>query len=108
TNPASICANNTFNGTATVFDCYSSTASTYLWSFPGANITSSTDASPQGISYATSGTKTITLAVTNECGTTTVTKPITVNSAPNINPISNPTYCRGQTSPAITFTNTTG
>jgi PKD repeat protein len=90
---------------STVKNCYSTIAETYLWSFPGANITSSNDAIPPNINYSTAGTKIITLDVTNECGTTTITKTITVNSAPSVNVISDKILCPSNNQPIIIFTN---
>lgn len=43
----------------------------YAWSFTGANIATSTDANPK-VSYATEGTYTVSLAATNQAGTSPV------------------------------------
>ncbi|WP_339919629.1 PKD domain-containing protein [uncultured Flavobacterium sp.] len=60
-------------------------ALTYAWSFPGGLPTTSTSAIPETISYATTGTFTVSLSVTNECGTTTATnKTFTINPSPTI------------------------
>src|SRR5690606_2959179 len=80
-------------------------ALSYAWSFPGADITSFTDKDPPAITYSTPGTYIITLAVTNECGTTTATRSITVTAPPNVNPISNISLCKGSGSPPISFGN---
>jgi gliding motility-associated-like protein len=80
-----LCNPATFNpsGIATIINCGSSPL-TYLWSFPGASIASSTLANPGGISYASAGTYAINLQVTNECGIIFVTKNVTVIPPPKI------------------------
>jgi gliding motility-associated-like protein len=87
-----ICGINTITPTATVTNC-GTTPETYLWSFPGGNPSTSTLASPGTITYSSSGTYTVTLAVTNECGTTTDTKTIINNPKPDINSPGNQSFC---------------
>lgn len=60
-------------GTCTDFTSLSVNATTFLWSFPGANTTSSTDQDPQGICYANPGTYDVTLIVSGASGSDTVT-----------------------------------
>lgn len=70
--------------TASTTNC-GTQALTYAWSFPGGSPETSTSEIPGTISYATSGTFTVSLAVTNECGTTTATnKTFTINPSPTI------------------------
>jgi gliding motility-associated-like protein len=76
---ASTCANQSVNPSAAV-TCYINTATTYLWSFPGGAPSSATTLNPGTIVYSTPGTYTITLSVTNECGTTTTSTQLTVNT----------------------------
>jgi hypothetical protein len=52
-------------GTCTDFINLSSNASSFLWSFPGANPAVSTDANPTGICYNTPGTYDVTLIGSN-------------------------------------------
>lgn len=60
-------------------------ALTYAWSFPGGTPSTSTSAAPGVISYTTTGTFSISLSVTNECGTTTATnQTFTINPSPTI------------------------
>jgi gliding motility-associated-like protein len=60
-------------------------ALTYLWSFPGGSPATSPLAVPGAISYATSGTFTVSLSVTNECGTTVAgNQTFTINPSPSI------------------------
>ncbi|MCB0643036.1 MAG: PKD domain-containing protein, partial [Phaeodactylibacter sp.] len=65
-----LCAVYSFQPSAVVQVC-NSLVQTYQWSFPGADILSSTNPVPPIITYPTSGLYTITLMVTNACGTTT-------------------------------------
>jgi large repetitive protein len=75
------CGAATINPTANVTNCGTS-ALTYSWSFPGGNPASSTLANPGAISYTTSGTYTVSLTVTNECGSTTASQQFNVSVQP--------------------------
>ena len=66
---------------AAITNC-GTTALTYAWTFTGGTPSSSTSADPGNITYNSPGAYTISLSVTNECGTTTVTSPITINPTP--------------------------
>lgn len=99
-----VCQNGSVTPTASVNNCYSSTIETYEWSFPGGTPAASTSASPGAVRYAASGTYTITLKVTNECGSTTVNKNITVNPAPDVTVPSDKTFCAGDATGGFTFT----
>lgn len=100
-----ICAGLSINPTATVLNCYSSSAATYLWKFPGAVAGSetSTAQNPINILYPTSGSYTVTLEVTNDCGVTTAATTLSVNEAPITTQISDKIFCRGTVSPQINF-----
>lgn len=82
-NIANFCQGATVTPTATVNGCTPNTSGlTYAWSFPGGTPSSSTSPTPPAVSYASTGNYSITLAVTNECGTTTATSTtFTVQSA---------------------------
>jgi|LauGreSuBDMM15SN_2_FD.fasta_scaffold02887_2 uncharacterized protein (TIGR02145 family) len=68
------------NYTAVVNGCAPSTNPlVFSWSFPGGIPAVSSLLTPSTISYSTAGLKTVTLAVTNECGTTTDSKTFTIN-----------------------------
>lgn len=70
------------NPTAIVPTCANAS---YAWSFPGGSPATSTLAVPGGISYATAGNYTVSLLVTNECGTTVATDKIfTISPSPTI------------------------
>ena len=81
----------------------SSNAISYLWTFPGGNPSTSTDANPTVV-YSTPGTYSATLEATNSAGTTTFnqTTPTTVTG------VAIPSYTYSLTnSPTLAFTNNT-
>ncbi len=83
-NIVDFCQSSSLTPVATISTCTNSTP-TYLWGFPGGTPSSSTLAIPPSVTYATAGNHTITLAVTNECGTTTATSnTFAVLSAPTV------------------------
>src|SRR5690606_11102639 len=71
------------------------TSSTYAWSFTSGNPASSNIPNPAPITYAVAGNFTVSLSVTNECGTTTATAPISVQNAPTANAGADQNYCSG-------------
>ena len=101
--PASICVGS-ISPSATVANCNATTAATYNWIFTGGSPASSTSASPGSISYATPGTYNIQLEVTNECGTTTVTRSIEIKPVPNATVPANQEVCTGTSVGSFTFT----
>jgi len=90
---------------STVTDC-SNSGLTYEWSFPDGVPATSTSATPGNITYATAGTKTITLKVTNECSSVTASKSFTISPAPTVNNMASQTICAGSTSTAVAFSGT--
>lgn len=104
--PSTVCGGATVTPSATVSDCGSTTPSTYAWTFQGGSPATSASLNPGTITFATPGAHTIALSVTNECGTTTDTKNITISETPTLNPIANQDKCAGQMSDAITFSGT--
>jgi hypothetical protein len=62
-------------GTCASFNSTSLYASSYIWSFPGANPASSTDADPSNICYNTPGNYDVQLIVTNSFGSDTLLLP---------------------------------
>jgi hypothetical protein len=60
-------------GSCTNFTNLSTNATSYLWSFPGANPSTSTDANPQNVCYSTPGHYAVTLIATNNFGSDTLT-----------------------------------
>ncbi len=101
--PASICVGS-ITPSATVANCNATTTPTYLWTFTGGSPASSTSASPGTINYSTPGTYTIQLDVTNECGTTTLTRSIEVKPIPAATVPANQEICTGTTVGSFTFT----
>lgn len=80
---------------ATTFsDQSTATPTAWAWSFPGASPSTSSSQNPS-VTYATSGTYSVTLTSTYGTYTTAVTKTITVNAAPNVS-VNSPTICAAQ------------
>ncbi len=92
--PAAICFGQNLNPTATVNNCFSSTAATYQWNFSGGSPASSTQLNPGSVQLLSLGIHTVSLAATNECGTSTDSRTVTVNPAPTISgSATSPTNC---------------
>lgn len=69
------------------------TISGYAWSFPGGSPATDTTASPGAVSYASPGSYTITVDVTNECGTSSATQSFTVFPLPVVDAGAADTVC---------------
>lgn len=67
----------------------------WTWSFPGANTTSSSDQNPTNICYSTAGTYTVSLQACNANGCNTTTVDITIETAPSIS-VNLASICEGQ------------
>lgn len=102
-NASDVCQNGSTSPSVSVGNCNASGAPTYSWSFVGGNPNSSTQANPGNITYTSSGTPTIALDVTNECGTTSTTKIINVTAAPNVVVPTNKTFCAGENTGQLGF-----
>ncbi|RYY38248.1 MAG: PKD domain-containing protein [Chitinophagaceae bacterium] len=100
--PAAICQG-PFSPVATINDCFSATPSTYLWTFNGGTPATSPAAAPTA-NYPNTGVFNISLDVTNECGTTNVTQPLTVNPIPTVNQPADQVVCNNAPVPATNFT----
>jgi large repetitive protein len=98
-----ICPNQTISPTATS-TCFINGATTYLWGFTGGSPVSASTLIPGSITYSTNGNYTISLDVTNECGTTNASQPLTVNPQPDFTAPSDTIFCAGQTTGAYSFT----
>ncbi len=77
---------------------------TYLWEFDGGTSGTSTDANPGAITFSTPGIHTISLAVTNECGTTTATQQFSNNTGADLTVPTSVTVCGGDNTGAFNFT----
>ncbi len=91
--PPFLCAGLSINPTANIQQCQGNNTQ-YSWSFPGGSPSTTATINPGTITYAASGTYTITLQVSNECGTSTATKTITVQNAPLADAGADQSYCR--------------
>jgi large repetitive protein len=100
---ASTCGTATINPVATINNCAANPL-TYAWTFTGGTPATSTAAIPGSITYSTNGSYTISLDVTNECGTTNASQPLTVNPQPDFTAPSDTIFCAGQTTGAYSFT----
>ena len=80
----------------------------WFWSFPGGTPSSSTLQNPSGIVYGTAGIYDVTLQVTNQAGTNSVTKTgfITVLPSPQVPATNGQTVCFGQPVPELTAVGT--
>jgi PKD repeat protein len=92
--PATICLGQSISPGASVLSC-SGTISAYAWSFPGGSITSSTSPTPGAITYSSAGSNSISLTVTNECGTGSAAASFNVAALPVANAGPNIAYCTG-------------
>lgn len=94
-NISSFCRNTALNPVADINSCTSNTGITYLWTFTGGSPSSANTALPPPVTYAVPGNYSVSLAVTNECGTTTVTSnTFSVQDSPTVQNI-NITACSG-------------
>ncbi|MEO8768903.1 MAG: PKD domain-containing protein [Ferruginibacter sp.] len=89
--PASICVGGTIDPSASV-TCYT-IGNSYAWSFPNGSPISSTDPDPTPIIYNTAGSYTVTVGVTNECGTTNANQSILVQDVTIANAGPTQTQC---------------
>ncbi|MEI6060903.1 MAG: T9SS type A sorting domain-containing protein [Bacteroidota bacterium] len=89
-------------------DLSSGPPSSWAWTFTGATPSTSTSQNPTGIVYSAAGTYDVTLAVTNQMGTNTVTlgSYITVKPSPEPPAASNVSVCYGQPVPDLTASGT--
>ncbi len=92
---------------ATVKDC-SISPSTYAWTFDGGTPATANTANPGIVTFTTLGIHKITLAVTNDCGTTIDTDTVEVTTTPDVVVPANDTLCGGTLAGAYNFTSTIG
>lgn len=78
--------------TATTTNC-GTTALTYIWTLTGGTPASSTSSSPGSVVYSTAGSFPISVQVTNECGSTSASQTLNVQTPPVSNAGSNQTIC---------------
>jgi len=87
---------------ANITNCGNSSLS-YEWNFPTGTPSISFSANPGSIAYTTDGEKTISLKITNECGTTITTKSAIIHPQPIVNNIANQLKCANSLSDPIVF-----
>jgi PKD repeat protein len=94
-NPTSGCD----SATVTFTDVSTGSPHTWSWSFPGGTPSSSNVQTPPPVKYYGSGSYSVTLTVTNDCGSddTTATDYITVFTSPTATASSNSPVCEGDT-----------
>jgi gliding motility-associated-like protein len=104
---ANLCGPANINPTATVNSCApASSTLTYAWNFPGGTPATSSLAIPGSISYVTAGNYTVSLTVTNECGSTIATdKTFIISTVPVLtnSPLTQ-TICSGTTTALVNLT----
>lgn len=100
---ADICGAGTISPTATANSCTPTGSLTYAWSFPGGTPSTSTNAIPGAISYNSTGSYTVSLTVTNECGASALaSKTFSVNLVPDLtNSTLAQTVCSGMPTDSI-------
>ncbi len=103
TAPLTACQNANIAPTASALNCFATTPATYLWTFTGATPSTANTQLPGNIVFNSAGPQTITLDVTNECGTTSVVQNITVKPAPDVIVPTNQIVCTGASTGGFTF-----
>lgn len=69
----------------------------YQWSFPGGSPNTSNVQNPGQVSYTQAGSYTLSVTVTNLCGSVTANQSFTIESAPNVQVVPvDPEVCAGQ------------
>jgi gliding motility-associated-like protein len=104
-NISAICQNQTISPSA-LTTCNIDAATIYDWSFPGGSPSSSTLASPGPITYNSAGDYSVSLSVTNECGTSTTSKLFTVKPLPVVIVPSSVPICTAINAGPFTFSTT--
>jgi PKD repeat protein len=92
--PANLCQGSSITPGATVS---SSTPVTYMWTFDGATPANSTTLPAGSITFTGTGNRQITLAATNECGTTSQLSSVLVGATPSITSTNSVSICNNGT-----------
>ena len=92
-----VCDNLALTATATINSCLDTNPLTYNWTFTGGSPTSSNMEFPNEITYNTVGNYTVSLSVTNQCGTTTDTEGFEIFTLPTAVVSNNGVLCAGET-----------
>lgn len=103
-NYANGCGSVTINpSTGAIISACSSGSLTYAWTFTGGTPATSNSANPGNVVFSNSGTNTVSLTVTNECGSTTTSKSFNLSPTPDVTVPANQTFCAGASTGALSF-----
>lgn len=103
--PASVCQNLPVTHTeAATCNMAGPPPPTYLWTITGGTVASSNTLNPGTVIFTAQGNQTLTLTVTNECGSTALPQTVAVNPVPDINGTNNIVVCPGTVVGPLTFT----
>jgi len=92
-----ICATQCVSSSVLVQAC-GAPIDTYAWTFPGGSPANSNTAVPGSVCFANPGSPTISLTVTNACGSATANANLAVGTLPSVPVVSsNSPVCQGQT-----------
>lgn len=83
TSPTTACSSPSSTTPTVVATNCGTNAMTYAWTFAGGTPASSAIEIPGSISFSTLGAHTISISVTNECGTTNSSTPFTISTIPS-------------------------
>lgn len=78
------------------------------WSFPGGSPATYTGEYPTGIYYSSTGTYTVSVTATNQCGQSTSTQTFNIQEPGNVSTMPNQTVCKNDASFYVTATPTGG
>ncbi len=105
--PLEICQNGSISPTA-LLNCFPSNPADYKWEFQNGTPLTSTLPNPGSILFNTAGQSIIKLSSTNECGTTSVQRTITIKPTPAVNVPADIQLCAGTPTGNINFTSNPG
>ena len=91
-----VCEGTSVTPVATVDDCYAP-ADSYAWTFNGGDPINSNQLDPGSVLYENEGSYTVDFSVTNICGTTDATTPITVFPPPIADAGPDVSFCSSET-----------
>lgn len=96
------CGPVTLTPSANVTNCGTDNLS-YAWSFPSGSPISANTANPGSVSFNSSGSNSIKLVASNECGSDSAIRTFTINPKPTLTLPADQTFCSGQASGVQNF-----